>query len=152
MSRSPITIKGFERLQKQFNRLPRSGARRVLTKATRAGTAVILKVVRENTPKDKGVLRKMQTSKVAGRGLRKFGVVGADVKKLQAAAALDPSLPAQRPSNIDHLVEFGHTTPEGKFVPPSGHMRRSAEIAIPQAERRFIDVAELEIEREAMRT
>lgn len=152
MPRPPIKIKGFERLQRQFDNLEKKAAKRVLNKSMRRATAVILKTVRASTPKDEGLLRKMQTSKIGGKGLRKFGVVGADVSKLEAAAAGQEGMPGYRPSNIDWLVENGHVTPEGKFVPPSGHMRRAADEAIPRAEKVFVDTAELEIEREAMKT
>lgn len=147
---NPVKIKGFERLQKQFDRLEKKSARRVLNKSMRRATAVILGAVKDGTPKDKGILRKMQTSKVGGRGLRRFAVIGADVSKLEAAAAVDESLAGHRPSNIDWLVENGHTTPEGKFIPPTGYMRKAADEALPRAEKVFVDTAELEIEREAM--
>lgn len=140
------TLRGFDKLLRKLEGLERKGAKRAMRKATRAGTAVLLKAVKKATPKDEGVLRKMQTSKVYGRGLSMAGIVGADVAKLQAAES-DPRNP--RPSNIDHLVEEGHVAPDGTFVPPTGYMRRAADSAMPAAAAKYTQVLAAEIEREA---
>lgn len=127
---SIMKIKGADKLMKRIERLEKKDAKNAMRAAIRAGTAIILKAVKAATPVDEGVLRRMQTSKVKLRGLGGFGVVGADVAKLRGDA--------KRPSNIDHLVEYGHTTPEGKVVPPSGYMRKASEQAMPAAEAAFI--------------
>ncbi len=141
-----IKIKGAEKLMKKLRRLERSGARRALRNATRAGTAVILKAVRKEVPTDEGLLKKAQTSKIIGRGMNMGGIVGADVAKLASDAAAD----ASRPTNIDHLVNFGHVAPDGKIIPPNGYMQRATS-AMPAAESRFVEVLAAGIEREAMR-
>lgn len=141
-----MKLKGFDKLQRKLERLERRGAKSAMRKATRAGTTVLLKAVRAATPKDEGLLRKMQASKVSGRGLSMAGIVGADVDKLKAAEST-----GQRPSNIDHLVEYGHTAPDGTFIPPSGYMRRAADSAMPAAEAAYRNKLAQEIEREAAR-
>lgn len=123
-----VKAKGFDNLKRKLDRLEKKAARRVNRRAIRSATAVLLKAVKKATPKDEGVLRRMQTSKVFGKGLSLSGIVGADVTKLQKAESS-----GQRPSNIDWLVEEGHVTPGGTFVPPSGHMRRASAEAMPRA-------------------
>lgn len=123
-----VKAKGFEQLKRKLDRLEKKAARRVNRRAIRSATAVLLKAVKKATPKDEGVLRRMQTSKVFGKGLSLSGIVGADVTKLQEAESS-----GQRPSNIDWLVEEGHVAPDGTFVPPSGHMRRAQAEATPRA-------------------
>ncbi len=139
-------MKGFDKLQRKLRDLPRRGAKTAMRKATRAGTTVLLRAVRSGTPKDEGFLRRAQASKITGRGTFMAGIVGADVDKLKAAEA-----GGTRPSNIDHLVEFGHTAPDGKFIPPSGYMRRAADTAMPAAESAYRNKLAIEIEREAMK-
>lgn len=141
-----IKKKGFDKLMKKLGRLEKTAAKRAQRKATRAGTSVLLKAVKAATPKDEGLLRKMQASKVTTRGMTAFGAVGADVDKLKAAEAS-----GSRPSNIDYLVEQGHVTPDGKFVPPSGYMRRAADGAMPKAEDVYLLTLQKEIEAEATR-
>lgn len=137
-----IKTRGLDALLRKLDRLPKTGAKRAMRKAVRAGTTVLLKAVRQSTPKDEGVLRKMQASKVYGRALSFMGIIGADADKLNEK--LDA-----RPSNIDWLVEEGHTTPGGTFVPPSGYMSRASREAIPPAHAAYTAKLKAEIEREA---
>ena len=109
---SLVKTKGFDQLLRKFVNLPRKGARRANRAATRAGPAILLRAVKNAVPVDKGILKRQQTSKITGRGYRLTGFVGADVAQLEADE--------KRPTNIDWLVEQGHTTPGGTFVPPSG--------------------------------
>lgn len=136
-----VKVKGFDRLLNKLQGLERAGARRAQRKAIRAGTKVLLKAVKAATPVDEGVLRRMQTSKVYGKGLNLAGIVGADADKL----ATDE----KRPSNIDWLVEEGHIAPDGTFVPPSGYMRKASAEAMPQAEAVYRQTLAAEIEKEA---
>lgn len=143
-------MRGFDQLHKKLARLARSGAKsgaaRAQRKAVRAGTTVLAKAVRAAVPTDEGVLKRMQASRVSGRGLRASGRVGADVDKLKAAES-----EGKRPSNIDWLVEEGHVAPDGTFVPPSGYMRRAAASAMPAAMAAYAAKLAEEIEREAAR-
>src|SRR5690606_8106938 len=136
-----VKTKGFDKLLRKLNALSKTGARRAQRKAVRAGTAVLLKAVKAATPKDEGVLRRAQASKVTGRGLSIAGIVGADVAKLEADE--------RRPSNIDWLVEEGHVAPDGTFVPPSGYMSKASAEAMPRAEAAYRAKLAEEIEREA---
>jgi hypothetical protein len=121
-----IKTKGFDKLLKKLAGIDKKVARPALRKAVRAGTSVIGKAVKAEVPVDEGVLKRATATKVSGRGLSLTGRAGADVAKLEADE--------RRPSNVDQLVEGGHITPDGVFVPPSGHMRRAAESALPRAE------------------
>lgn len=121
-----IKTKGFDKLLKKLAGMDRKVARPALRKAIRAGTTVIGKAVKAAVPVDEGVLKKATATKVSGRGLAMSGRAGADVAKLEADE--------RRPSNIDWLVEEGHVTPDGVFVPPSGHMRRAADSSLPHAQ------------------
>lgn len=138
-----IKTKGFGELARKLEGLSKTGARRANRKAMRAGTRVLLKAVKAQTPVDTGALRRAQTSKLIGRGLNLGGIVGADADKLAADE--------KRPSNIDWLVEEGHISPDGTFIPPSGYMRRAAAGAMPQAETVYRQTLAAEIEREASR-
>lgn len=142
-----IKIRGAQKLLKKLDYLEKKGARRALRKAVSAGTTVLKQGVREETPVDKGYLRKAQDSKVSGRGLSLSGKVGANVAKLNEESSQD----AGRPTNIDHLVEFGHANTDGSFTPGSGYMRRAAAKSMPAAEARFTEKLAEEIEKEAMR-
>jgi hypothetical protein len=142
--RTPVSLKGFKALKRKLDALPKRGARRANRKATRAGTNVILKAIRKATPVDTGLLRKAQAAKIIARRDSAAGIVGADIDKLLAGAAT-----GDRPSNIDWLVENGHTDARGFFVPPSGYMRRAAAAAMPAAEAAYRSKLAQEIEREA---
>jgi hypothetical protein len=137
---------GFDKLLRRLEGLEKSGARRAQRRAVRAGTAILLKAVKAATPVNEGVLKRMQASRVYGRGLNLAGVVGADADKLKQA-----EVSGKRPSNIDWLVENGHMTPGGTFVPPSGYMRRAADQAMPVAEAAYARVLAESIEAEASR-
>lgn len=139
-------MKGFDKLLRKMDGLTKQGAKRANRKATRAGTTVLLRAVRTATPRDEGLLRRMQASKLTSRGSSAAGIVGADVDKLKAAEAS-----GNRPSNIDWLVENGHVAPNGTFIPPSGYMRRAAATAMPAAESAYRSKLAQEIEQEAMK-
>jgi HK97 gp10 family phage protein len=129
-----IQIKGAEKLQKKLDQLAKKDARKALRAATRAGTAALLKGVKREVPVDEGDLKRAQTSKVTGRGSNLNGIVGADVAKLKDGESKG------RPSNIDHLVEFGHVATDGTFVPPSGYVRRGSAQSLPTAQQKFASV------------
>ena len=147
MNSSPITIKGDKALSRQLSNLGNKGAKRVLRRATRSATAVLAKAVKSEVPNDEGKLARAQGSKVFGRGLSMQGIVGADVDKLKAANGEDKNYP----TNIDHLVNFGHVTPDGKFIPPNGYLQRGAAKGMPAAEAKYVATIASGIEQEAMR-
>lgn len=139
---APIRVKGAEQLIAKLQKLERVTARAANRKATRAGTAVLAKAVKAETPVDEGMLKRSQTSKVTSKDLFAVGTVGADQDKLNSAHEEDKD----RPTNIDWLVEYGHVAPDGRFVPPSGAMRRASAAAMPEAEAKYIAVLKAEIE------
>jgi hypothetical protein len=145
---SAMKVKGADQLLRRLDNLTKQGASRALRKATRAGTTVLGKAVRQAVPVDKGLLKKAETTKVTAKRNRAWGGAGADVAKLNEQAE---SSAGKRPTNIDHLVESGHVAPDGTFVPPSGFMRRAAATAMPAAEAAFSNKLASEIEREALR-
>ena len=142
-----IHIKGADAFKRQIEALTKTGAKRVLRKATRAAVAVLAKAVKAETPKDDGNLRRAQGSRVSGKGFSMRGVVGADVDKLKADNAQDKNYP----TNIDHLVNFGHVTPDGRFVAPNGYMQRGAAAGMPAAEAKYVTALGAGIEQEAAR-
>lgn len=144
-----LQIKGMEKLQSKLLRLERHAGKRVVRKSARAGGTVLLRGVREATPRNEGLVRKMMALKVSNRGLSATSIVGADVERLQNAANAPDESPEFRPSNIDHLLEYGHVSPNGHFTPPTGFMRYAAEVAMPAAERAYSEKAAAEIEAEA---
>lgn len=146
-----IEIQGMERLKKKLNRLERRSAKAVVRKSARAGGAILLKGVRASVPVNEGLVKKMMTLKVSNRGLSATSIVGADVAKLQNAANAPEESPEFRPSNIDHLLEYGHTNPDGSFTPPTGFMRYAADAYMPAAEAAYVAKAASEIEKEASR-
>jgi HK97 gp10 family phage protein len=145
MARSGVTVRGADKLLAKLDKLAGPVARRALRNATRAGTRVLVQAVKAAAPVDEGKLKRAQSSSIVGRGLSLGGVVGADAAKLKSDNQANPD----RPTNIDHLVEEGHVTPDGRFVPPAGYMRRAAAASMPAAEQAFTDRLRSEIERGA---
>lgn len=147
-----MKIKGFEQLQKKLQHLEKNGARRVLTKAMRAGIKPVLRALREEVPVDHGVVKRTMTSKIGGRGLRRFGIAGADAGKLEDLAKLDEASPDKRPSNIDYLLNDGHINRDGSFTPATRFRDRAEARSIPEAADAFIAKANEELLKEAGRT
>lgn len=139
-----VTIKGADRLMKTLSSLERRGAKRALRKATSAAATVLTRAVKASVPVDQGLLKKAQDSKTVQRGYLMSAIIGANVARLKTDSAADPT----RPTNIDHLVEFGHVAPDGSVVPPDSYMRRAADSAMPAAEARYVSKLAEEIERE----
>lgn len=139
-----IQLKGFEQLLGRLERLEKAGAKRAMRRAMQKATAVLLKEVKAQVPVDEGLLKRAQTSKLAGRGLVIRGIVGANVAKLKEYDAA-----AQRPTNIDWLVEYGHVTEDGRVIPGNGFMRRAAQNASATAYATLVTVLAAEIEKEA---
>jgi hypothetical protein len=125
-----IKVKGADRLLKKLKRLEKKDAAAAQRKAAAAGGRAMAKVIRPEVPKDEGVTRKATTFKTVGRGRNAGAIAGADMAKLTEGEA--------RPSNVDHLLEYGHVTPEGIFVPPSGYFRRTAPQATAAGEAAYI--------------
>jgi phosphotransferase system IIB component len=136
-----IQLRGVKELRRKLRQMERKNARAAVRKSIRAGAVLMRRAVRDATPVDEGVLRRIQDYKIVGKGNRRTAVIGANVEKLKQAMSEDPS----RPSNIDHLVEEGHTAPDGTVVPPSGHMRRAAREAMPKAQAKMEAVLAAEI-------
>ena len=146
-----VEIKGMDKLKKKLERLERRGAKAVVRKAARAGGTVLLRGVRSSVPVNEGLVKKMMALKVSNRGLSATSIVGADVARLQNAANAPEESPEHRPSNIDHLLEYGHVNRDGSFTPPTGFMRYAADATMPAAEAAYTSKLASEIEREAMR-
>jgi hypothetical protein len=140
-------IQGFDALKRKLLKLEKKAARTALRKATNAGTAVLLDAVKQTVPREHGIVAKMMDKKTSAKRMTAFGVVGANVAKLEAADGAEGD--AHRPSNIDHLLEEGHVTPDGTLVPPTGFMRRAADSSKATAERVFLDTLESEITKAA---
>lgn len=160
MSRK-IEIKGMKQLIKKLDRVTGSAARRITRAAVKAGGNVLLRAIKPATPKDQGVLRRAQTVKLSGkRRTNARAVVGAEVTKMTVGtgrkSTSERSKGAEivkqiRPSNLDWLVEYGHVTPGGIFVPPSGRLRQTAEQAMPRAQEAAVARLREELEQELSR-
>ncbi|MGC4030253.1 MAG: HK97 gp10 family phage protein [Tepidisphaeraceae bacterium] len=137
-------VRGLDRLLKKLGRLEKTAAKRVVRKAIRAGTTIVGKAIKAETPVDQGKLKKAQTTRVTSRRNRATGVAGADQDKLNADAE-----GGKRPSNIDWLVDQGHVAPDGTVIPPSGYHRRAEDKAMPAAVAAMEKKLAEEIEREA---
>lgn len=137
-----LQMKGFKELQKILQTYEKKTAKAAMRKAVRAGTTIIKSAIKAETPVDEGLLKKAQDMKVGNKGDNFYGVAGADVAKLKTAHEADHD----RPTNIDHLVENGHVAPDGRFVPPSGYMRRAAAEALPVANDKVESVLRASIE------
>jgi HK97 gp10 family phage protein len=114
--------------------------------AMNAASTPVLKEERNQCPVHHGDLRKALTKKVYNRGKVAIAIIGADAgyvvsessgERLQlgatkaesnaiiAAARADGGV--IRPAKYDHLVEFGHVTPEGVQVPANPFARKAYE-------------------------
>ncbi|MFA8019903.1 HK97-gp10 family putative phage morphogenesis protein [Bremerella cremea] len=94
-------LTGDKELLRKFEHLGKKAGKRVLRKATRAGTAPLVKAAKRNAPKDSGDLKRDLTQKqkfYANSGTQ-VGIVGA--KKRQDGKS--------RSTWILHLVEEGTT-------------------------------------------
>lgn len=141
-----ITITGHAKLMKKLERLSNKNAqRRALRKAINAGTAVLVKAVKAETPVDQGELKRAQDRKIIGRRPTYIrGIVGVNIEKLGTG---DDA----RPVNLDKLVNNGHVNSDGSFTNPNPYLDRAREKAMPAAVDRFTEKLTQEIVREAYR-
>ena len=136
-----IETKGFKELVALLKDYGPKIAKPAIRKAVRAGGTILKAAVKAEVNVEHGDLKKAQDVVVRNRGYRFTAVVGADVAKLQEKHGQDHTYP----TNIDHLVEFGHMNPDGSFTPPSGYMRRAA-TAMPAAQAKAESVLKAAIE------
>lgn len=144
-SRPKLTLKGDKALIRKLKRLgDRRKLRKVMRRAVTAAAQVVVKGVRKRWPTDSGLSSRSVTKKVfKTRG--GFGaVIGID-KDAEGVTHGRKHVP----SNIDHLIEFGWQTPEGKSVPAVAPLRKGYDDTADAARRRMVEKATQEIEREA---
>jgi HK97 gp10 family phage protein len=149
LPRSPkLTVKGDKALIKKLKRLgDRRQLRKVLRRATTAAAQVVVKAVRKQWPTDSGLSKRSVTKKVIKTKSGFSAVIGVD----KDAEGAKPDGTPHVPSNIDHLIEFGFQHPNGTTVPARAPLRKGYDASKADAERRFIEKATQEIEREATR-
>lgn len=140
-----LDLIGGRRLRRKLEELSFKKIRTINRQAIRFAMTPVAKAVRQEVPRDEGDLKKATASKVYGSGLNVGGVVGADA----AYARTNEDGITKRPSNYDHLVEFGHVNADGSFTPPNGYMRRAQEKSLPQAEKRYADKVKQLVEKAA---
>ena len=138
-----LEIKGAKELQKKLAELSKQGAKRAARKAVNAGTTVLLKAIRANTPVDTGDLKQALTKKITKSRGGYNGIVGADKNFVGANGEL--------PSHYDHLVEGGHKTEDGGTVPPRPFIRSGFDQSQRQALDTYSSKLATEIEAEALK-
>ena len=137
-----LDTKGFKELVALLKDYGPKIAKPAIRKAVRAGGTVLKSAVKAETPVEHGDLKKAQDVVVRNRGYRFTAVIGADVAKLQEKHGQDHTYP----TNIDHLVEFGHANADGSFTPPAGYMRRASAAAMGAAQAKAESVLKAAIE------
>lgn len=120
MTNGSAQLLGGKQLEKTFRTLGERVQRKVLRQAINAGSTVMMKAMRAKAPRESGLLaksigKKIRTYKKSGTIL---GVVGprSDVVGTYQGKK-------RRPVKYAHLVEKGHITKSGQFVPAHPFMR-----------------------------
>lgn len=135
MASAGVKITGDKALQRLLRDLPGRVANRVNRRAVDLATTPILQAVKDECPVDEGDLLKAQIKKVYSRGMQANGIVGADANytgqggkrlgKDERAAALNMGSDVKIPSKYDHLVTYGHVTPDGTTTTPNPYLQRA---------------------------
>lgn len=120
-----IKIEGFAELRKKVDALGKK-ARGACVKSVREGSKPILKAMKDYCPRDEGITARKMTREISTKRGNVRAVIGADVAKLKDDE--------KRPSNIDHLLNDGHTAPDGTIIPPTRFRERAADASLPTAE------------------
>ena len=142
MARPFIKVSGDKKLIKKLKELGNPKlAKRILKKAINAAARQVVKAARQNIESDTGALKKSITSKVVGKSFRYTAIIGADT----AVVSEDGG----KPSNYDHLVEYGFQHPNGTTVPGRSFLRKGFESAAPAAQKMLEDKIAKEIEKAA---
>jgi hypothetical protein len=126
-----------------LEQLPAAVERKVNRRAVTLATSPILSACRAECPVDKGDLQKSLIKKITNAGKRSDGIVGADAAYVSADGTL--------PSNIDHLVHYGHVTPGGRVVEPNPFLQRGWDASIAQARAKYETVLAEGVEEEALK-
>lgn len=142
MAAPKFELKGFKELIHTLKHLggPKF-ARKANRRAVNLATQIILDAARSNCPSDKGDLKAAMIKKITNRGYHANGIVGADAEYV--------SENGDKPSHYDHLVEYGHQTPEGKTIPPHPYLRPAWDESIAAAQAKYAEVLAEEIEKAA---
>jgi HK97 gp10 family phage protein len=135
-----MELRGERELIRQLKHLAEKGVKRASRKAVNAAGTPILKAIRSRCPAEEGEMKKCLAKKVITRDKRFDVIVGCDTKKLR-------TIP--RPSNVDYLVEFGHTAPDGTVTPPHPFVRPGAAESESAALSAYTAKLATEIENEA---
>lgn len=123
-----IVINGVADVRRALRKLgSKTLAKKVARQAVSASATIVLKAVRRRTPQDEGVLRKAMRKKVYSKGWDHNAVVGADVDEMRDG---------DRPTNVDHLLEYGHVA-DGTRVPAQPFVRPAADESLPEARREY---------------
>lgn len=133
---------GNKETQWMFHNLPDKVQRRVIRKAVNAAATPVTKQLRRNLPKDTGALKRAVAKKTITNHDKTLitGLVGVNRKKEYAG---------KKGGRYFHLVENGHITADGKFVPGKWALKRAFESTKSQREKQFGTKMGKEIEKEA---
>jgi hypothetical protein len=149
MSRKPkLEIQGDKALIRKLRKLgDRRQLKKILRRATNAAAQVVVKAVRAEWPTDSGLSKRSVVKKIVSTKAGYSAVIGID--KEAAEPRRGGSDEFHIPSNIDHLIEFGWQTPDGKTIPAVAPLRRGYDAAKDEAEKRFAEKVKQELEKEA---
>lgn len=159
-----IKIIGDKRLLKKLRELRKRVQNKVNRRAVNLATTILVREAKAQAPVEDGDLKKSLTKKVYNRGMRASGIVGADRnyvivngRKANARDVYDGrrrkaefrDAQIKRPSNYDHLVEFGHVGPGGQMVPAHPFLRPAFESSIDGAANKYESELAAGIEKES---
>lgn len=162
--RASIKVTGDKKLIRQLEKFGDRVQKRVQRRAVNLAMTPILQSARAFAPALDGTLKRAMAKKVytAGAG-RVGGIVGADESVVRvkstgkiargeaAKAASAGGDVAAKPSNYDHLVEFGHVNADGSETPAHPFLRPAWDSSIGQARAKYESELATGIEREAMK-
>ena len=147
MRKPKLVMQGDKALIKKLKRLgDRRKLKKVLRRATSAAATVVVKGVRQAWPEESGLSKRSVTRKIISTKAGYSAIIGID-KDAEGVANGRTHVP----SNIDHLIEFGWQTPEGRTVPAVAPLRRGYDATADAARKRFADKAAEDVEKEAMK-
>ena len=131
-----VDLRGHKKLQRKLAELDIKALQKIARKATSKAMTPVAREVRRRAPREEGVLRKSigKRTKVSKKSGSVSSVVGPKGSNYLAKNG--------RPSNLPHLLEFGH-----KGAPPNPFMRAAFESKRKEAERVFISVLQQELKK-----
>lgn len=148
MARKPeLILQGFKECESKLKRLKDvKRLKKIFRKGINAAAAVVVKSVRKAWPRDTGLSAKSVTKKIVKTRSGYMAVIGIDKSAVGVSRGRK-----HVPKNIDHLIELGFQTVDGKTVPAQAPLRRGYEAAKDVAGVRLIEKTRDELEKEVVK-